>query len=67
MKIEAVKMMRDIRDQMSLDIKGMTYEEEQDYLRSQIKTFEFLTKTMPNKRLNQTPCPSALGGCTQGL
>lgn len=44
MKIEAVKMMRNIRDQMSLDIKGMTFKEEQDYLRSQIKTFAYLTE-----------------------
>ncbi len=49
MKIEAVKMMRNIRDQMSLDIKGMTWEEEQEYLRSQTKNFEFLTKVMLNK------------------
>ena len=42
MKIEAVKMMRDIRDQMSKDIKGMTWEEEQSYLRDHAKSFELL-------------------------
>ncbi len=61
MKIEAVKMMRNIRDQMSLDIKGMTWEEEQEYLRSQTKNFEFLTKVMPNKTLNPTARKLAAG------
>jgi len=59
MKIEAVKMMRKIRDQISLDIKGMTCKEEQEYLRSQIKTFKFLTKRMPNKKIQPT---SFVGG-----
>ena len=55
MKIEAVKMMRNIRDKMSLDLKGMTYEEEQEYLSNQIKTFKYLTEIMPNKKLKATP------------
>ena len=31
-KFDAVKMMREIRDKISKDIKGMTFEEEQAYL-----------------------------------
>lgn len=60
MKIEAVKMMRNIRDQMSLDIKGMTCEEEQEYLSSQIKAFKFLTKVMPNKKFERDAGKSAV-------
>jgi hypothetical protein len=30
--VDAVKMMREIRDKMSKDIKGMTFEEETEYL-----------------------------------
>ena len=33
-KFDAVKMMRDIRDQMDEDIKGMTYAEEKEYFKS---------------------------------
>ncbi|MCB2262681.1 MAG: hypothetical protein LGR52_07055 [Candidatus Thiosymbion ectosymbiont of Robbea hypermnestra] len=54
MNIEIVKMMRNIRDQMSLDIKGMTFEEEQDYLRSRIKTFEHLIGIKPDKESRPT-------------
>lgn len=68
MKIEAVKMMRSIRDQMSLDIQGMTFEDEQKYLGNQIVAFKYLTKTKPNKRLQPTaqsaacPARSTLSG-----
>lgn len=51
MKIESVQMMRDIRDQMSLDIKGMTFEEEQKYLLNQIQTFKYLIQIKPNLSL----------------
>lgn len=54
MKIETVKMMRNIRDQMSLDIKGMTFKEEQDYLQKQIKTFKHLTEIRPDKKFQPT-------------
>ena len=43
MKIESVKMMRDIREQISFDIKEMTFAEEQEYLMKQIRTFQYLT------------------------
>jgi len=33
-KFDAVKMMRDIRTQIDIDIKGMTFEEEKKYFRS---------------------------------
>jgi hypothetical protein len=51
MTIEAVTLMRNIRDQMSLDIQGMTFEDEQAYLTKQIVSFRYLTETAPNKRL----------------
>lgn len=44
MKIEAVKMMRNIRDKMSNDVKNMSWDKEQEYLNSRIKTFDFLIK-----------------------
>ena len=52
MKIDAVKMMRNIRDQISSDIKEMQWEEEQRYLRDHIKTFKFLTKKITNKGIH---------------
>lgn len=55
MTIEAVKMMRSIRDQMSLDIQGMTFKDEQKYLSDQIVSFKYLTETMPNKAIQLTP------------
>ncbi len=55
MKIRSVELMRDIRHQISLDIQSMAWKEEQEYLASQIKAFESLTKHPPNKTLNRTP------------
>ncbi len=63
MKIKAVKMMRNIRNQMSLDIKGMTCNEEQEYLKSQIKTFKFLTTIMPNKSIETDRSQARGGSC----
>ena len=55
MKIKSVEMMRSIRNQMSMDIQDMDWKEEQEYLNSQIKSFEFLTKQLPKMTLNSTP------------
>ena len=52
MKIKSVEMMRSIRNQMSMDIQDMDWKEEQKYLNSKIKSFEFLTKQLPNTTLN---------------
>ncbi len=52
MKIESVKLMRTIRDQMSKELKNMEWKDEQEYLRNHIKTFVFLVKEEPNKALN---------------
>ncbi len=54
MKIEAVKMMRNIRDQMSLDMKGMSYQEEQKYLSNHITTFEYRTEIMASNWVQST-------------
>lgn len=62
MKIESVKMMRDIRDQISLDIKGMTFEEEQKYLLNQIQTFKYLIQIKPNQALQPDRPPSGFFG-----
>jgi len=39
MKNEAVTLMRNIRDQMSKEIEGMSWKDEQKYLRKQINVF----------------------------
>ena len=39
MKIEAVKMMREIREKMSADIKDMTWAEEEQYLMDRLTVF----------------------------
>ena len=36
LKIDAVKMMRDIREKLSQEIMGMTYEQEKAYLKKLI-------------------------------
>lgn len=54
MKIDAVKLMRDARDRISEDTKGMTWAEEQQYLRTRIKEFAFLARETPNKSLQPT-------------
>ncbi len=51
MKIKSVQMMREIRDQISSDIKQMQWDEEQKYLQNHIKTFDFLTKKNSNKSM----------------
>ena len=67
MKIRSVELMRDIRHQISLDIQGMAWKEEQEYLASQIKAFESLTKPPPNKTLNQTPVSPRTFGVDSSL
>jgi len=54
MKIKSVELMRNIRDKISSDIEEMQWTDENKYLREHIKSFEFLTKSIPNKALNLT-------------
>lgn len=49
MKIKSVEMMRSIRSQLSTEIEGMDWKKEDEYLKCQIKTFEFLTKPIPDQ------------------
>ena len=49
MRIEALELMRNIRDKMSEEINSMSWEEEQIYLKKHIKVFEFLVKESPDK------------------
>jgi hypothetical protein len=60
MKIKSVKLMRDIRNQISNDIENMDWKEECKYLNQQIKTFGFLTKPSPNTTLNSDPSATAI-------
>ena len=52
MKIEAVKLMRNIREQMSQEIKGMEWREEQEYLRNHIQVFKSFAKDVTQKALH---------------
>nr|VFK19762.1 MAG: hypothetical protein BECKLPF1236B_GA0070989_11848 [Candidatus Kentron sp. LPFa] len=42
--INAVAMMRRIRDDLDRKMQGMTWEEEREYIRNSIKSFDFITK-----------------------
>ena len=42
MKINAVKLMRDLRDNISKDINNMSWKEEREYLKKHNKNFEYL-------------------------
>lgn len=50
MKIEAVKMMREIRENMSADTKDMTWDEEEQYLKNRISVFSGIAKKASNER-----------------
>jgi hypothetical protein len=54
MKIKSVDLMRSIRDRINQDIDGMSWPEEQEYLKSHIHSFDAMLKEMPNKRLQPT-------------
>ncbi len=51
MKIKSVEMMINIRDQISSEIKEMSWNHEQQYLRDHIKSFDFLIKSVFNKQI----------------
>ena len=54
MKIKSVQLMRDIRDRMSHEIKGMSWAQEQEYLKKRRGSFDGLLKQMPNKTSQAT-------------
>nr|VFJ58276.1 MAG: hypothetical protein BECKFW1821B_GA0114236_104020 [Candidatus Kentron sp. FW] len=43
MNIDAVAMMREIRDDLSRKMQGMTWEEERAFIRNSIKSFDSIT------------------------
>jgi hypothetical protein len=49
MKLNSVQLMRDIRDRMSHEIQGMSWSQEQEYLRKRRGSFDALLKEMPNE------------------
>jgi hypothetical protein len=51
MKIEAVKMMRELREKISAETKDMTWAEEQKYLADHITVFSGIANKAPNIRL----------------
>jgi hypothetical protein len=59
MKIEAVKMMRELREKLSADTKDMTWAEEQQYLADHITSFSGIVKKKPNIRLKSERAPQA--------
>lgn len=65
MKIKSVQLMRSIRDRMSQETQGMSWEEEQEYLKAHSGSLEVLLKKMPNKAIHPTAtlasAPSASG------
>ncbi len=54
MKIEAVKLMRSIRDRISAETDGMIWAEEQKYLENRINVFAHIANKVPNKPLRLT-------------
>jgi len=55
MKIKSVELMRGIRDKMSQEIQGMSWIEEQKYLKAHSVSFLNMLKEMPNKAIQPTP------------
>jgi hypothetical protein len=43
-KFDSVKMMRELRDEISNDIEGMTLEEEKRYLQKRIESYDISLK-----------------------
>ena len=50
MKIEAVKLMRALRSQISSDTEGMQWDEKRKYLDENLKSFRFLTENRTEKK-----------------
>jgi len=57
MQIKSVELMREIRDRISRETQGMSWVEEQEYLRKHSGSFEVLLKEMPNTAIQPTQKP----------
>ncbi len=66
MKIKSVELMRSIRDRISKETSGMSWLEEQEYLRSHIGSFEAMLEEMPNKAIQPTPKTLRVSGSADG-
>ncbi len=66
MKIKSVELMREIRGRMSQETQGMSWVEEQEYLRKHSGSFEGLLKKMPNKTIQPTPKALRVSGSADG-
>ena len=58
-QFDAVQMMRSIRDRISEDIKGMTFEEEQAYIREGLRD---ASTPLPRHLRQQPRSPAGHGG-----
>ncbi|RLA07637.1 MAG: hypothetical protein DRQ51_05445 [Gammaproteobacteria bacterium] len=54
MKINAVKMMREIRNKVDLEIKNLSWQEESEFLKQHNKSFTYLTQKTHNKSSQHT-------------
>ena len=54
MKIKSVELMRSIRDRMSQETQGMSWAEEQEYLKAHSDSLKVLFEKMPNKAIHPT-------------
>jgi len=66
MKIKSVELMRSIRDRMSQETQGMSWAEEQKYLRAHSGSIEDLFEKMPNKAIQPTPETLRVSGAADG-
>jgi len=66
MKIKSVELMRSIRDKMSQDIQGMSWLEEQEYLRKHSGSLADLSKEMPNKAIQPIRKTLRVSGSADG-
>lgn len=51
MKIKSVELMRQIREKISQETNGMSWAEQQQYLKKHSRYFNAPLKTMPDKKL----------------
>ncbi len=63
MKIEAVKLMRRIRDRISAETDGMIWTEGQKYLKNRIDVFAHIANQVPDRLLQPT---SGIAGALPG-
>ncbi|WPL16831.1 hypothetical protein Thiowin_01805 [Thiorhodovibrio winogradskyi] len=65
MQLKSVELMRNIRDRMSQETQGMSWTQENEYLKAHSGTLDVLLEKMPNKAIHPTAtvagAPSASG------